>query len=204
MSESVASSTPVRGRRRLVSIAAACAAVLILAAAGFGVAKLVTPTGPTAPDFTLTDQNGNPFTLSHLRGHAVALFFGYTHCPDVCPTTLAALAHAKRTLGARADNLRVVFVTVDPQRDSVAVMGRYVRLFDPSFIGLTGTSAQLAPVYAAYHVYHQQLPAHGALGYLIAHSSAIDFIGPSGHIRGTGDWGDTSSELAAEMRQSES
>lgn len=169
------------------------------------VTQLLAPRGPLAPDFTLTDQSGRPFRLSDLRGHAVALFFGYTHCPDVCPTTLAALARAKRKLGADGARFDVVFVTVDPKRDTTAVVGKYVHLFDPSFIGLTGTEAQLAPVYDAYKVYHQDLPAHGsAAGYFVAHSSTVDFIGPHGRIRGFGDWSDTPDELAAEVKQANS
>ena len=158
--------------------------------------------GPQAPDFTLTDQNGRPFTLSAHRNHSVALFFGYTHCPDVCPTTLAALARARRDLGAAGRSIDVVFVTVDPQRDTPAVLKRYVGLFDPSFTGLTGTAAQLEPVLAAYHVYHQILPAHGAGGYFVAHGSSVDFIGTGGRIRATADWSDSPPELARTMKDS--
>jgi protein SCO1 len=191
-----------QGRR--VAIAAAVS-LLTLVLVSVGVAQLLVPHGSLAPDFTLTDQSGRPFHLSDLRGHAVALFFGYTHCPDVCPTTLAALARAKRKLGMDGARFAVVFVTVDPRRDTTAVVGKYVHLFDPSFIGLTGTEAQLAPVYAAYKVYHQALPAHGsAAGYLVVHSSTVDLIGPHGRIRGFGDWSDTPDELAAAVKQAES
>ena len=190
------------GRR--VAIAAAVS-LLTLVIVVVGVALLLAPHGPLAPDFKLTDQSGRPFRLSDLRGHTVALFFGYTHCPDVCPTTLAALARAKRKLGTDGARFDVVFVTVDPRRDTTAIVGKYVRLFDPSFIGLTGTEAQLAPVYTAYKVYHQALPAHGsAVGYLEAHSSTVDFIGPHGRIRSFGDWSDTPDELAAQVKQAES
>jgi len=157
--------------------------------------------GPQAPDFTLTDQNGQAFTLSAQRGHPIALFFGYTHCPDVCPTTLAALARARRDLGAQGRPLDVVFVTVDPHRDTPAVLKRYMRLFDPSFTGLTGTDAQLAPVLSAYHIYHQILPAQGASGYLVAHSSDVELIDPAGHIRATADWSDTPAQLAQALKE---
>jgi protein SCO1 len=192
------------GHGRRVAIAAAVS-LLTLVIVVVGVAQLLVPHGPLAPDFTLPDQSGRPFRLSDLRGHSVALFFGYTHCPDVCPTTLAALARAKRKLGADGARFDVVFVTVDPQRDTRAVVAKYVHLFDPSFIGLTGTEAQLAPVFAAYKVYHQALPPQGsAVGYLVAHSSTVDFIGPHGRIRGFGDWSDTPDELAAAVKQAES
>jgi protein SCO1/2 len=188
--------------RRLI-IAATC--LVASAIVAIGVTTLLAPRRPLAPDFALTDQHGAPFRLSSLRGHPVALFFGYTHCPDVCPTTLAALARAKRKLGADGARFDVVFVTVDPKRDTRSVVGKYVRLFDPSFIGLTGTEAQLAPIYAAYKVYHQILPARGsAAGYLVAHSSAVDFIDPQGRFHGFGDWSDTPDELAADVRHAES
>ena len=181
------------------------AAVLILASVAALTARALLPSGPLAPDFTLTDQDGKPYTLSAQRGHAVALFFGYAHCPDVCPTTLAALARAKRKLGAAGANFDVVLVTVDPARDNPAVLKRYVRLFDPSFTGLTGTAAQLGPVYDAYHVYHEIAPGKGsANGYIVAHSSAVQFISPEGRLRGTGDWSDTPDELATLMQQAHS
>ena len=190
------------GRRMLIAATVGLLTLVLLVA---GIARLLAPRVPVAPDFTLTDQNGRPFQLSNLRGQTVALFFGYTHCPDVCPTTLAALARAKRKLGAAGAQFHVVFVTVDPRRDTPAVIGTYVRLFDASFIGLTGTEAQLAPVYAAYKVYHQALPAQGsAAGYLVAHGSAVDFIDPSGHVRGVGDWSDTPDQLVAEVKRAAS
>jgi protein SCO1 len=189
-------------RARLTWIAAA---VLILASVAALTARALLPSGPLATDFTLTDQDGKPYTLSAQRGHAVALFFGYAHCPDVCPTTLAALARAKRKLGAAGANFDVVLVTVDPARDNPAVLKRYVHLFDPSFTGLTGTTAQLGPVYDAYHVYHEIAPGKGsANGYIVAHSSAVQFISPEGRLRGTGDWSDTPDELATLMQQARS
>jgi protein SCO1/2 len=181
------------------------AVVLVLACVGAVVARLLLPSGPLAPDFTLTDQNGQPYTLSAHRGHALALFFGYAHCPDVCPTTLAALARAKRKLGASAAGFDVVLVTVDPVRDTPGVLKRYVHLFDPSFTGLTGPERQLDPVYAAYHVYHEIDSGKGsANGYVVAHSSAVQFISPDGRLRGTGDWSDSPDELAALMQQAQS
>jgi protein SCO1/2 len=183
-----------------VALAASIALFLVI----FGAFVFAMPRGARAPDFTLDDQNGQPFRLSDHRGHVVALFFGYTHCPDVCPTTLAALARAKRKLTAGAKPLDVVFVTVDPARDTTAVVRRYVRLFDPSFIGLTGTEAQLAPVYAAYHIYHQQLPhTPRNANYTVAHSSTIVFIGSDGDLHGRGDWSDTPDELATKVARAE-
>ena len=186
-------------------VAQLAAVVLVLACAAAVLLRVFLPSGPAAPDFTLTDQDGRPYTLSAHRGHAIALFFGYAHCPDVCPTTLSALARAKRKLGPGGEAFDVVLVTVDPARDNPATLKRYVRLFDPTFVGLTGSEAQLDPVYAAYHVYHQVDAGKGsANGYIVAHSSAVQFISPDGRLRGTGDWSDSPDELAVLMKQARS
>jgi protein SCO1/2 len=180
-------------------------AALASAAAVAWLAVLVVRVGALdrgAPDFTLINSNGVPFRLSQYRGRAVALYFGYTHCPDVCPTTLAALVRARRKLGAAGNALTVAFITVDPARDTPAVMTRYVRLFDTSFIGLSGTPAQLQAVYTAYHIYHQRLPsAKPSAGYDVAHSSDVILIGPDGRIRATGDWDASADGLAAAIRR---
>ena len=159
--------------------------------------------GNMAPDFTLTDQNGKPWTLSRERGReAVALSFGYTHCPDVCPTTLAHLTQARRMLGARGANLRIVFVTVDATRDTSAVLKRYVALFDSTVVGLTGDARSTGPVYGAYHVWHQTLPAtETGAGYLVSHSSAIYLIDRSGRLVGLADWSDLPEKLETRLRE---
>jgi protein SCO1 len=181
-------------RLAAIGLVAACALVLAV--------RLLVPAGVTAPDFTLTDQDGKPYTLSAHRGHPIALFFGYAHCPDVCPTTLAALNGAKRKLGSDGGTFDVVLVTVDPQRDSPAVLKRYVHLFNPAFMGLTGTEAQLDPVYAAYHIVHEIDTAHNtANGYTVAHSSVVQFISPAGKLRGTGNYSDSADEMADLMKQ---
>ena len=186
-------------RKRGVWIAAAA---LVFASVLALVARALVPSGVAATDFTPTDQNGRPYTLSAHRGGVIALFFGYAHCPDECPTTLAALAGAKKKLGAAGDSLDVVLITVDPKRDDPATLKRYVHLFDPSFTGLTGTTAQLNPVYDAYHVYHEIGSGKGsANGYDVAHSAAVQFISPAGRLRGVGDWSDSPAELATLMQQ---
>lgn len=155
-----------------------------------------------APNFTLIDQSGKPFTLAAQRGHEVVLFFGYTHCPDICPTTMAQLAAIiKHLTPAERSALRVAFITVDPQRDTPAALGRYVRLFDPSFYGLSGSEQQLDPVYAAYHVWHQKLPGDAATGYLVAHGSTIYFIDASGQLRVLHDWNDTRTAIAHDLKE---
>ncbi len=154
-----------------------------------------------APDFMLVDQDARPFALSTLRGHPVVLFFGYAHCPDVCPTTLARLARALRSPGSPSDT-RVAFVTVDPERDSPAVLKRYVRLFDPAFIGLSGSPQVLNGVYAAYHVLRQIVPAERGRGeYSVSHSTTVYYVGRKGTLNGLGNWDDAPLQIAHDMKQ---
>jgi protein SCO1/2 len=152
-----------------------------------------------APDFTLNGQNGRPFTLSEQRGRVVLLFFGYTHCPDVCPATMANLEHAIASLGPAGQSVEVAFVTVDAARDTPAALGRYAALFGSNVVGLTGSPAALESVYAAYHVFHQDLPRRpGESTYYVAHTSAVYYIDRNGRMRGLGDW--TESPAAIENR----
>jgi protein SCO1/2 len=130
-----------------------------------------------------------------LRGHPLALFFGFTHCPDKCPTTLAHLAKAVRSAGVPRD-VRVAFITVDPQRDSPAALKRYVRLFDPNFIGLTGLSNELNPVYDAYHTLRRAAPQNGQPGdEAFEHGTAVYYIGREGAIKGVGQFDDSPAEM---------
>ena len=137
-----------------------------------------------APDFSLTDQNGNPFRLSSTRGQVVLLYFGYTSCPDVCPLTLADITASRNELGKNAEQVQVVFITVDPERDTQAVLQRYVPAFDPSFIGVRGTPEEIKTVADAYGVQFKKTPLpNSALGYAVDHSAFIYVIDRSGRLR---------------------
>jgi protein SCO1/2 len=156
----------------------------------------------TIGDFTLTDQSAHAFRLSSLRGHPVVVFFGYTHCPDECPLTLGKIARARTALGAAGRAIDVVFVTIDPRRDRPGVLRRYVALFDPTFIGLTGTPDELAPVYRDFHVVHREVPIPGsAAGYAFEHTSYVYFLDRGGHLRGFGDWTDSVDTLTRSLRE---
>jgi protein SCO1 len=145
-----------------------------------------------APDFTLVDQFGRQFSLARHIGQPLVLFFGYSHCGDVCPLTLAKLERAKAAAGAAAKSLQVVFITVDPRRDSPPVLRRFIEAFDPSFVALTGSDEQLARAYAGYHVTHRVLASQrGAVNYDVEHTSLLYFIGRDGRFRGFGDWTDS-------------
>jgi protein SCO1/2 len=154
-----------------------------------------------APDFALTDQDGRPFVLSDQRGRPVVLFFGYTHCPDACPTTLAHLAKAAHAAGVPGD-LRVAFITVDPARDSPAALKRYMRVFDPAFTGLTGSQKALDPVYTAYDTWRQPVPVeHGPDNYFVAHGTTIYYIGRDGSLKGLGNWDDEPAVIAHALKE---
>lgn len=134
-----------------------------------------------APDFTLTDTNGEPFRLSDHRGKVVMLFFGFTNCPDICPTSLGEMAAVKRQLGNKADRVEMVFVTVDPERDTPERLEAYVKQFDESIIGLHGTPEELEPVFKSYGVIaeRRELP-DSAVGYVMDHTASIYTIDRSG------------------------
>jgi protein SCO1/2 len=137
-----------------------------------------------ASDVTLTTQDGKPFKLSSEQGKVVALWFGYTFCPDVCPTTLADLTRARQQLGKDADRLRIVFVTVDPERDTPARLRDYVKAFGGNFIAATGTPAQLAQARTAYGVVaEKRIVAGTSAVYLIDHSAFVYVVDRAGRLR---------------------
>jgi protein SCO1/2 len=141
---------------------------------------------PVAPEISLTRHDGSAFQLSDLRGSIVLLFFGYTSCPDVCPTTLAAVKTAIDNLDAEhAGKLKAVFVTVDPQRDTPQRVQEYVDHFNKEFIGLSGSEAMLAGVWNDYGVYRSIADGSSATGYLVDHTARITLIDQDGNVRST-------------------
>ena len=130
-------------------------------------------------DFHLNNEKGKPRSLSDYRGKVVVLFFGYTHCPEVCPTTLADLAHVMRLLGPDANKVQVLFITLDPERDTPEVLAKYIPSFDPSFIGLSGDTQATALAAKSFGVnYQKQADSHG--GYTLDHSDGTYLIGVEG------------------------
>lgn len=129
-----------------------------------------------APEFSLRGSDGGELRLSRYRGKVVALGFGYTFCPDVCPTTLVELAQARKKLGANAKDFQVIYVTVDPERDSAERLKTYLSAFDESFVGATGTPEQLASVRKSYGISIAKKPVEGnPSAYLVHHSSFVYF-----------------------------
>ena len=159
------------------------------------------PRGTPAPDFTLVADSGAPWTLSAQGGKAVLLTFGFSHCPDTCPATLAKLAHLTKTrLGARASAVEIVMVTVDPKRDTPAVLHEFVGRFGGPIVGLTGTPARLRDVERAYHVWAQPLPPKRAGGYDVVHGAEIYLIDGDGRLRGVREDDDSASAIADAVR----
>lgn len=129
---------------------------------------------PLAPYFELTDSNGSLFRLSDERGRIVLLFFGYTSCPDVCPTTLAELNLALKEIGNKADSVQVVFVSVDPDRDTPERVQEYVSRFNPSFIGLSGSTRELQPIWDAYGIFREIVQSDS--GVIVNHTARTILI----------------------------
>lgn len=134
-----------------------------------------------APDFALHGSDGQALNLSRYRGKVIVVGFGYTSCPDVCPTTLATLAQARRKLGAEAADVQVVYVTVDPERDDVERMKKYLAAFDATFVGAAGPADRLAAAREAYGVVAERKTFSG--GYAVAHSSAVYLVDRGGRLR---------------------
>lgn len=142
------------------------------------------PDSPMAPAFTLVDQFGAQRSLSDFRGKVVSLFFGFTHCPDVCPTHLARQAEAMRQLGPLADQVAVLFVSLDPERDSPEALKIYMNAFDPRFVALTGSPEETSKVAKQYKIFWQKTPLPGsALVYTIDHTTHSLVIDQHGRLR---------------------
>ena len=160
--------------------------LLLVSGCGGGAQKFnsVDITGANyARDFALTDHAGAKRTLADYRGKVVAVFFGFTQCPDVCPTTLADLAQVKRQLGKDGERLQVIFITVDPERDSQEVLQRYVPGFDPSFVALYGSAEQTAATAKEFKVFYQKVPGKTATSYSIDHTAGTYVFDREGRVR---------------------
>lgn len=131
----------------------------------------------------LPDADGRMRSLAEFKGKVPVVFFGYTHCPDVCPTTMADLVRVKRELGAEGDKVIAIFVTVDPQRDEAKLLKAYVQGFDPSFVALRGTPEQVAAAAKEFKVYYQQVPGRQGADYTVDHTAASFVFDPAGHPR---------------------
>jgi protein SCO1/2 len=155
---------------------------------------------PWGRDFKLTDHGGKVRTLADFRGKIVAIFFGYTHCPDVCPTTLSDFAMAIRDLGVEGEKVQVLFVTVDPERDTPELLARYVPSFNPTFLGMHTDPASLAELAKDFKVVYQKSSVKGPINYLIDHSAGTYVYDSQGRLRLHIAYGTGSRAIAQDLR----
>ena len=134
-------------------------------------------------ELALTGHDGKPRTLADFRGKLVVLFFGYTHCPDICPTTLADMAAVMKQLGADAARVQVLFVTVDPERDTPDLMAKYVPAFDPSFLGLSGDDAATQRAAKEFKIFYEKRPGSAPGAYTMDHSAQSYVLDAKGQLR---------------------
>lgn len=154
-----------------------------------------------ATSFRLTDHNGQVRTLADFKGKAVVVFFGYTQCPDVCPTSMTELAETKQLLGADGDRLQGLFVTVDPKRDTPEVMKAYMAAFDPTFLALYAQDAPLEEVAKSFRIYYKEVPGPTPTSYTMDHSAGSYVYDPAGRIRLYHRYGSGAQGLAGDIRQ---
>ena len=149
--------------------------------------------------FSLTDHTGRPRTLADYRGKVVVLFFGFTQCPDACPSALGRMAEVRRRLGSEGADLQVLFVTLDPERDTRELLSNYVPAFDPSFVGLYGSAARIAETAKGYKVFHAKVKGQTASSYTIDHSTFLYVHDREGRIRLMARESTTVEQLAADL-----
>jgi protein SCO1/2 len=173
---------PVYPLKRLHRLFTVCAATLMTACSP-PTFKAVDITGANyARDFSLMSPAG-PRTLADYRGKVVAIFFGYTQCPDVCPTTMSDFAEVRKRLGPDGERLQVLFVTIDPERDTPALLSQYVPAFDPTFVGLYGSAEQTAAVAKEFKVFYQKVAGSTPTSYTMDHTAGSYVFDKDGHVR---------------------
>ena len=154
-----------------------------------------------AANFTLTDHNGQRVSLSDFQGKVVLIYFGYTFCPDACPTTLAQLKKVPPALGDDAGDVQVLMVTVDPERDTPDVLREYLSFFDPSFLGLTGTEEEILAAATPFGIYYNQHAGTAATGYLVDHTTSVLGIDKEGYLRLVYGFETPGEDIAADVRE---
>ena len=189
--------------RALLALAAACAVGVGLSACDRGGQKFQnTDIGGTdigKEGFALTDHKGVARSLADYRGKVVALFFGFTHCPDVCPTTMVEMAEAVKLLGPKGDQVQVLFVTVDPERDTPEMLASYVPAFHPGFVGLWGTPEDIERTAKAFKVFYQKTRSPSSDSYSVDHSAGSYLFDRDGRIRVFTRYGVGAQSLAHDM-----
>ncbi len=162
--------------------------------------SLLDPPVPAA-DISLMDASGTPFRLQEEKGNVILLFFGYTSCPDVCPTTLADFKKVQTSLGERAEDVKFTFITVDPERDTPEVVHEYVSRFNSGFIGLSGSKEQLEPIWDGYYVFREIEAHEPGEHYLVSHTGHVYAIDQESNLRLTFPFGMGADAIAADIAQ---
>ena len=152
-----------------------------------------------APDFELTANHGQVVSLQDFEGKLVMLYFGYTFCPDVCPTTLSELGSALDLLGKQAKDVQVVMISVDPERDTPEMLAEYVTHFDPSFLGVTGTAEEISQVATLYGIFFEAHEGTDATGYLVDHTATVMVIDQAGHLKLVFPFGTPAEDIAEDL-----
>ncbi len=151
--------------------------------------------------FELVDQDGKPFTDKDLKGKYSLIYFGYTYCPDICPTELQTMTAALEMLGPLAEKIRPIMISVDPERDTPEVLKEYISNFHPSFIGLTGTPEQVKKAAAAYRTFYRKVAEEGGDDYQMDHSSIVYLMDPDGKYLKHFAYGTTPEKMAKGIRE---
>ena len=152
-----------------------------------------------AKTLTLTDHNGKLRSMSDFKGMVVVLFFGFTHCPDVCPTTMSDLKQAMKLLGDKSDQVQVLFVTVDPERDTQEVLAKFVPSFDARFIGLRGSLQETAETLGNFKIFYAKVPGKDKADYSIDHSAGMYVFDKEGKVRLYVSYGQKPAEIASDI-----
>jgi cytochrome oxidase Cu insertion factor (SCO1/SenC/PrrC family) len=166
--------------------------------------SVITGQADVGGPFKLVDQSGKPVSDADFRGRYMLIYFGYSFCPDVCPTTLAVMAQALDKLGAESRRVVPIFITIDPERDTPQVLADYMKAFGPNFVGLTGSAAAIKDAEKKYRVYAVKKPLDPArpnAGYGMDHSSVLYLMGPNGKLISFYDEAISPDQLAKELRQ---
>ncbi len=191
--------------RQMATIGAAAFIVAASLAAGVALRRAGEPpvavANPSAAAYTLIDQNGQPVTEATYRGRWVLVFFGFTQCPDVCPTSMTYAADLMEGLGPDAAKLQVAFITIDPERDTPAALKDYLANFDRRIVGLTGTPAQIAAAAKTFNVYYAKRPLEDANDYAMDHSTAFYLVDPNGKLLRAFALQRGADEMTADLRE---
>lgn len=151
-------------------------------------------------NFTLTGPEGEPVSLIDFRDKVVMLYYGYTFCPDVCPATMVELKTAVQSLGSKADDVQVLMISLDPERDTPEALEKYVTHFDPSFIGLTGTEDEIVAASAPLGIFYEREEGSAATGYLINHTATVMVLDKRGHLRLLYPFDTPGEDMAADLQ----